>query len=217
MFKSYFTIGPNENAVIQILLWVIRLIILGTAVWALFLFQWEYFLLAVLAYVLSFIPEFIEYKFKTVLPVEFDFAIALFVFLSVFLGEVGDVYERFFWWDALLHLSSGFMLGYIAFLWLYVKVQQGKLDTSPKMQGFIIFCVAVALGVLWEIFEFGMDQIFGFTMQKSGLVDTMSDLIVDAVGAGAIALVGALYLKKGGVGPIRTLTHKFLKQNKLWK
>ena len=51
---------------------------------------------------------------------------------------------------------------------------------------------------MWEIFEFGMDQLFGFNMQKSGLVDTMWDLIVDAVGAAVIALLGWAYLRAAG-------------------
>jgi len=47
-----------------------------------------------------------------------------------------------------------------------------------------------SIGALWEVFEFGMDQIFGMNMQKSGLVDTMGDLIVDAIGAGLAAMSG---------------------------
>lgn len=207
----------GESVFIHVLLWLLRFVILGTAFWSLFTLNWQSFFLTLLAYTLSFIPEFIEMRFKAVLPVEFDFSITLFVFLSVFLGEVGGVYERFFWWDALLHLSSGFILGYVAFLWLYIKVQQEKLDAGPKIYGLIIFCVALALGTLWEVFEFSMDQFFGLNMQKNGLMDTMWDLIVDALGGFIIAIVGAFYLKKGGVGPIRNLTHRFMSQNKLWK
>ena len=40
-----------------------------------------------------------------------------------------------------------------------------------------------------------MDQFFGMNMQKSGLVDTMSDLIVDAIGAFIGAGSGFLWLK----------------------
>ncbi len=212
---SLFKEIKSDESVMHLLLWILRVVILGTALWALFLFSWQSFFLAILAYILSFIPEFIEYKFKTVLPIEFDFAIALFVFLSVFLGEIGDVYERFFWWDAVLHLASGFMLGYIAFLWLYIQVKRAKIDTSSKIHGFIIFCVAMALGALWEVFEFAMDQIFGLNMQKSGLLDTMWDLIVNSLGALSIALIGATYMKHGGVGFIRKSTHRFLLQNGL--
>ena len=51
-------------------------------------------------------------------------------------------------------------------------------------------------GTLWEIFEFGMDQLFGTTMQKpmlgdlSGLTDTMWDLVVDILGATVISCFG---------------------------
>ena len=49
--------------------------------------------------------------------------------------------------------------------------------------GAFAFTFALALGNVWEIFEFGMDRLFGLTMQKpmagdpSGLTDTMWDLI----------------------------------------
>lgn len=209
------SVADNDTS-IQIFVWVLRAVILGTSVWALMLMSWQLFFLGLLAYVLTFIPEFIEYKFKTILPVEFDFLIALFIFLSVFLGEVGDAYERFFWWDALLHLTSSFMLGYIAFLWLYIQIYRGKINTSSGIYGFIIFSVAVALGVLWEIFEFAMDQWFGLNMQKSGLVDTMWDLIVNSFGAALIAGIGTVYMRHGGVGFIRRWTHKFMSQNNVF-
>ena len=58
------------------------------------------------------------------------------------------------------------------------------------------FVFALGLGALWEICEFAMDSIFGLNMQKSGLVDTMWDLIVDTVGALVIALLGFAYLSR---------------------
>ena len=54
------------------------------------------------------------------------------------------------------------------------------------------FAFALAAATLWEIFEFTMDNTFGFTMQKSGLDDTTADLIVS--GAGAVFAVGTGYL-----------------------
>lgn len=50
-----------------------------------------------------------------------------------------------------------------------------------------------------------MDWGFGLNMQKSGLVDTMWDLIVDGVGALVISLLGWGYLKTTG-------TDSFLEQ-----
>ena len=45
------------------------------------------------------------------------------------------------------------------------------------------FCFAITMGTIWEIYEFGLDQVFGLYMQRSGIVDTMTDLMVDTVGA----------------------------------
>jgi hypothetical protein len=47
-----------------------------------------------------------------------------------------------------------------------------------------------------------MDQIFGLSMQKSGLVDTMTDLIVDCVGAFIGAASGFFWLKGTQLGPM---------------
>jgi hypothetical protein len=61
----------------------------------------------------------------------------------------------------------------------------------------------VTIGTAWEIFEFGMDRVFGTTMQKptlrdpSGLTDTMEDLIVDAIGAGIVVVLGHRSVRRG--------------------
>jgi hypothetical protein len=78
----------------------------------------------------------------------------------------------------------------------------------------IAFCVAVTIGVLWEIFEFGMDQLFGMNMQKSGLMDTMGDLIVDVIGASLGALAGWAYLVGRGPGFTRNLFEQFVAKNR---
>ena len=58
----------------------------------------------------------------------------------------------------------------------------------------ITFAIAVSLGTIWEVFEFLMDWYFGFNMQKSGLVDTMTDLMINAVGAAIAAAIGYFYV-----------------------
>ena len=60
----------------------------------------------------------------------------------------------------------------------------------------VSFGFAVTIGTLWEIFEFLMDWFFGFNMQKSGLVDTMTDLLINAIGAAIAAAIGYFYVYK---------------------
>jgi hypothetical protein len=77
------------------------------------------------------------------------------------------------------------------------------------------FMFALGLGALWEIFEFAMDSIFGLNMQKSGLVDTMWDLIVDTVGALIIALLGFSYLSKArNVSFLERWIARFIQDNR---
>ena len=66
------------------------------------------------------------------------------------------------------------------------------------------FCFAVTMGVFWEFFEYGADRILGTNMQKfrfpelgqDGLIDTMSDLFVDALGALITSIIGYFYIQK---------------------
>ena len=66
---------------------------------------------------------------------------------------------------------------------------------SPLLIALFSFTFSLALGALWEIFEFSMDQIFLTNMQTSGVVDTMWDLIADALGAFSMSVIGFLHLK----------------------
>jgi hypothetical protein len=146
---------------------------------------------------LTLAPAVLGRRFDVYIPAEFELLAVLFIFASLFLGEVHSYYERFWWWDVLLHLGSGLLFGILGFLLVYSinRRQLGDAGLRPAFVALFAFAFAVALGALWEIFEFGMDQLFGLNMQKSGLADTMGDLIVDAAGAIAIALLGWRWLQ----------------------
>ena len=146
---------------------------------------------------LALAPSVLGARFNVTIPAEFELLAVLLIFGSLFLGEVHGYYERFWWWDLLLHLGSGLLFGILGFLLAYTLNQRqlGELDLQPSFVALFAFAFAVALGALWEIFEFGMDQVFGLNMQKSGLVDTMSDLIIDTAGAVVMSLLGWWYLR----------------------
>ena len=85
------------------------------------------------------------------------------------------------------------------------------------MPGFValfVFAFSMMMGSVWEIFEFSIDSFFGFNMQKSGLVDTMWDLIVDAIGALFISILGYFYVKGGSSLLFDRMIRKFLTNNK---
>ena len=146
---------------------------------------------------LTLLPVVTKKRFNVFIPPEFELVAILFIFLTLFLGEVHGYYLRFPWWDKALHLGSGFLLGILGFLLVFVLNEDEDVDLhlSPVFVAAFAFAFAVALGAVWEIFEFTMDSIFGLNMQKSGLVDTMWDLIVDTVGAISISAFGYLFMR----------------------
>ena len=150
--------------------------------------------------VVTLLPLVLGRRFAVHIPPEFEVLAVVFTYASLYLGEVHGYYIRFWWWDAVLHIGSGFLLGIFGFLLVYVLNEMDDVDLHlrPRFVALFAFMFSVGMGALWEIFEFAMDQLFGLNMQKSGLVDTMWDLIVDTAGATVISLLGWGYLCNAG-------------------
>lgn len=166
--------------------------------------------------VITFLPYFMQSLFHFRVPAEFETLAIVFIYLSLFLGEVRGFYLRYWWWDMVLHTGSGLLSGIVGFLLVHVlnNNKNINLNLTPKFIALFAFMFAMGIGSLWEIFEFTMDRLFGFTMQKSGLVDTMSDLIVDCGGALVISTLGYWYLARTGNDHfLRSIIQKFVAAN----
>ena len=155
------------------------------------------------------------------IPAEYELLAILFVFASLFLGEFHSYYERFWWWDIVLHSTSGLLLGIVGFLLVYVLNESRRIDVHmrPGFVALFAFAFAVTAGVLWEILEFAADQLFGMQMQKpmggdpSGLTDTMWDLIVDTLGAAVISGFGWWHMRRDQRSFIDVWTDRFVAKN----
>lgn len=166
-------------------------------------------------------PILLGRHFRLFLPPEFQLFAVTFVFASLFLGEVREFYARIWWWDMALHATSGVLLGILGFLLVYMLNESAriKLTMRPRFVAFFSFVFAVAIGALWEIFEFSMDSLFGMNMQKpmlgdpSGLTDTMWDLILDTAGALAVSLLGWFYMHTGKRSFIESSIERFVERN----
>ena len=182
------------------LTWLVWIILTAATVFALATKHWSNVFVTVTALTLTVLPSIFSSRFEIRLPLSFLAAISLFVFGTLFLGEVFDFYERFWWWEVLLHGSSAIGFGVIGFLFVFYLFQGDKYAAPPWALSMFAFSFALAIGALWEVFEFGMDQIFGLNMQKTGLDDTMTDLIVDSLGAFVGATSGFFWLKGRQIG-----------------
>ena len=178
-----------------ILINLVRISLIVSIVLGVFNLEWFIVFVSGMVFILTFLPGAFEKRYKINLPIEFAILTVLFIYASLFLGEAHSFYMRFFWWDIVLHFGSAVALGFVGFTILYVMNKSAKIELGPAVLCVFAFCFAMTLGALWEIFEFAMDQIFLLNMQKSGLVDTMWDLIANTAGALLTSLSGYLYLK----------------------
>ena len=166
-----------------------------SAIAAAFEGRWSLTFVALATFALSLAPLFLAHRLNITLPVPFVAATTLFVMASIFMGEAFDFYERVWWWDIALHGSSAIGFGLVGFVFVLMMFEGNKFAAPPWAMCLMAFALAVTVGAAWEIFEFLMDQWFGLNMQKSGLQDTMGDLIVDVLGAGFAAWTGYVYLR----------------------
>jgi hypothetical protein len=197
-----------ELSVAIVLQLAITLVVAG----ALFRGQWLVAFSGIIVLALTFTPAIIERRLHVQLPTEFTLITCLFLYASFGLGDVGDFYERFGWWDLALHGISALITGLIGFLVIYVFYMTDRIRVAPIYVAIITFGFAVSIGTIWEIFEFLMDWYFGLNMQSSGLVDTMTDLMVNAAGALVAAAIGYYYVKGGDTLIGQRLIRRFVER-----
>ena len=132
-----------------------------------------------------------------------------FLYCAIFLGEVRSFYYSVPHWDTILHIFSGGMLGALGFsmIAIFNNTERIPMNLSPLFVAVFAFCFALALGAVWEIYEFAADCLLATNMQKfsldngtaligqAALRDTMKDLIVDALGAVGASVIGYISLK----------------------
>ena len=171
--------------------------------------------ISAVSFTLTFIPSILERSIRVSLPASFQVVLLIFLFGAQFLGEIFDYYERFWWWDLLLHGWSGVLLGLIGFLLVYIMNEASGVGVvmSPFFVAFFALCFAVTCGVVWEVFEYLMDVIFKTNMQKSGLHDTMGDLIIDTAGALIISVNGYFTLRDNRKNTFNSAISGFMKKN----
>ena len=191
---------------------LIQLSILAIAITSLMNRHWLTAFSGTVVFLLTFAQPIMERQLRVRLPVEISFFTCVFLFASYVLGETRDCYERVWWWDLGLHASSALVFGLIGFLVVYVFYMTNRIRIAPIYVAVISFGTAVTIGTLWEIFEYLMDLSLGLNMQRSGLTDTMTDLMVNAAGALVAAAVGYYYVRHGdellGRNAIRALLER---------
>lgn len=224
----------------RVVYWVFEAIILATMIASIVLCciadsraeratQVNHIMLCVVALLLYNIPSLVQWKFKVYVPSAIHIFVLIFICAHFVLGEVVGVYTTSAVFDKILHATSGLAIALCGFsvVNLLNSNSNSTFKLNPFFVAFFSFCFALAIALLWEIFEFAADSLFGMNMQRwdppeeikqavesgvmkvpkqgYGLVDTMQDVIVSTASAFVVCLGGFIILRRK-----QTLLNRFL-------
>lgn len=155
------------------------------------------------------LPSFLSKKLHIEIPVILYSMYIIFLYCAIFLGEVRSFFYRIPFWDSILHSFSSLMLGAFGFMLFSILNKENIMNVklSPFFIALFSFCFALTIGAIWELYEYALDGLLNLNMQKyispdgvifegrKALVDTMTDLLIDMVGALISSVVGYFSIK----------------------
>ena len=167
-----------------IVYFILRILVIVMMILQLMNQNYENVFLCVLTLVLLVGPSFIQVTFRVELPTLLEIIILIFIFAAEILGEISEFYLMFPFWDTVLHTLNGFLAAVIGFslVDLLNRSEKTVFNLSPLFMAIVAFCFSMTIGVLWEFFEFGMDQIAGYDMQKDTVVHMIRSVTLDPAG-----------------------------------
>jgi hypothetical protein len=134
------------------------------------------------------------------LPRLYDLALVVALVFTQW-GEAFGLYDSFAAYDRVVHFLVPMLTSQVIYLCLArIEVMPDpRQETLPHHEiGILVavFALGLAVGALWEIFEWSSDGVFGSELSQ-GNTDTVGDLIADASGALAGGALMVLWTRRG--------------------
>lgn len=182
--KQAIALEIREHKSTFIVYTILRLFVILVAVLQFFNKNYENVFLCILTLSLLIIPSFVQVTFKIELPTTLEIILLLFIFAAEILGEIGGYYLTVPYWDTMLHTMNGFLAAAIGFslVNLLNKSEKLQFELSPLFMAIVAFSFSMTIGVIWEFFEFGMDQFFGMDTQKDTIIQAIHSVSIDPSG-----------------------------------
>lgn len=146
--------------------------------------NYEHVFFCILTLILFLLPSIIEHKIHINIPDVFEVIILLFIYAAEILGEINSYYLIYPYWDTILHTLNGFLAAAIGFslIDLLNKNDNFSIHLSPLFVALVAFCFSMTIGVLWEFFEFAMDNFMGMDMQKDTILTDVRSVLLHPQG-----------------------------------
>lgn len=179
--KKYISYYSQRDVTVY---FVLRFLVILVMIRQIFTANWNNVFLCILTLILFLVPVVIDRKFNIRLPNTLETIILLFIFSAEILGEINEFYLHFAHWDTILHTLNGFLCAAIGFSMIDILNRKEVFHTklSPIFVALVAFCFSMTVGVLWEFFEFGMDRVFKYDMQKDEILKTIATVELNPSG-----------------------------------
>lgn len=163
---------------------VLRALVIMMMVLQLYNRNYENVFLCLLTLLLFLLPSFVQVNFRIELPSALEIIILLFIFSAEILGEISEYYVKIPIWDTILHTMNGFLAAAIGFSLVDILNREVKLKfkLSPLFMSIVAFCFSMTIGVVWEFFEYGMDNLLGYDMQKDAIITSIQSVLLNPEG-----------------------------------
>lgn len=163
---------------------VLSFFIILTFIRSAFMHRYENMFVALLALILFCVPVLIERSLAIDIPPVMEGIIYCFIYAAEILGEINSFYTIIPGWDTMLHTINGFLVAAVGFslVDLFNRSERFTFKLSPLFLAIVAFCFSMTVGVLWEFFEFGADQMLGTDMQKDFIVQNINSVSLNPDG-----------------------------------
>jgi uncharacterized membrane protein YjdF len=152
-------------------------------------------------------PRILRHFLGIHVPLGLEIATAIFLVLTLFFGSINNYYEKFGWWDFILHFASGLILTPWALITMRkLNTHGNEVSVSPVFIAFYASCFSVALAAMWEMYEFAYDIFLNGSMTESGLPDTLGDMIANLVSTVIVAIIVFMRMKRTRKIPLTKLS-----------
>ncbi|MCL2382687.1 MAG: hypothetical protein FWC79_00500 [Oscillospiraceae bacterium] len=148
-----------------------------------------------IVFILTFLINILESVFRIKVDPVSTILFTLLIPMGLYLGSGLKFYDKFAWWDTLLHFTSGI---------IFVGFGIAFTESISSLNNFqiLFFCItlSISLNTMWEICEYIVDTLSRSdhqrwqkksssknhkskkAVQPAGLVDTMKDAIMNLGG-----------------------------------
>ena len=179
-FKQSFKANPKMT----LLYLILRVIVVAIMVAQFFNGDIANVFLCLLTLLLFMIPSFVEKRIKISIPNTMEVIVIVFIFAAEILGEIAEYYVNVRGWDTALHTATGFLAAAVGFALIDILNRSTRFAfrMSPVFVALVAFCFSMTIGVVWEFFEFGVDNILNKDMQKDTVVTTVRSVALHPEG-----------------------------------